>query len=176
MGYLTIPPSRAVDPGTAATASGDVQDLTVSGLSGNLDGDYIFEFQGVLDAANRVLSLYANGADLATCSVNYNLVSIGVSEVFAHQTTAIIKPAAALEVAALPVVSIVGRVSVKSGGQCAVFAHFEVLDSTPKYLFGEVSGHHTPAAEVTSLGIHGSAAGSIKSGSIFRIQKTGFTA
>lgn len=177
MAYEAIPPVSSGDSGTVSTVSGAaVQDVTISSLTGDTDGDYIINGVVVSDAANRTYTLWINGADAVSARGVRDDATLGVAgPTFAAETAITLSGVLAASQTAAVTLHFAGTISVKNGIVCGWTFSSNWYDGTRSGIT-RTKGEYTPSAQCTSIGIHGSAAGSIVATSYIRLQKTGFTA
>lgn len=164
------------DVGLIATAGAAVQDLTVSGLSGDTDGGYEIEGRILTTAAAPDYVLYLNGATVPAGG--------GSSGNFASNTPSVagIGLKADLYIASnnsSEISNITFRIRIGSKqGVMQTFTSqaFSRRGTGTICLAYNTAGQFTMGAEITSLAIHSSVAGTIDAGSFVRVRRLGFTA
>jgi hypothetical protein len=164
------------DVGTLFTVTGsDVQDMDLTGLAGDTDGDYEVRGHIIADTTGRTYTLRPNGTLPTTLNGSYFYNNAGGPTLTpaANQTDALfgISNSAAT-------CDFVLRMSSKSGAIRMIngqsFTKTTVAANCLPLWFGYI--FEDTSTVITKLTIHGSAAGSIKVGSKVAIRKLGFTA
>lgn len=161
--------------GSKATVVGSaVQDLTITGLTGDSDGGYEFEGLIITTASSPLLSLQINGSAQGHTIPTYVTYNGATAVVSAGLIGARLE-VGSNEQGTASNVTFRGRIGSKQGLiQAFNSRSMSVRTDNAVGFTTDSVGQFTMGAEITSLSIHSSDAGQIDVGSYLRVRKLGF--
>lgn len=164
------------DPGVIATAGAPTQDLTVSGLAGDLDGGYEIEGKLLTTAAAPDYLLYINGATVPAGGGSSGSFASNVPAVTGLGLKSDLYVASNADTTVSNITFRIRIGSIQGVMQTFTSQAFSRRGIGTVCLAYNTAGQFTMAAQIASLSIHSSAGSTIDTGSFMRVRKLGFTA